>query len=382
MTDISSHRFFKNKRYQQLTLCIITFFIYFNTLSNEYALDDRAVITENTVTQKGIGGIKELLTNHYYYGQISHNTHIYRPVPSITHALEWQFFKKNPGISHLINILLFLFTVLVFFQLCTFFFKKYSQGLFLSFLASLIFAIHPLHTEVVANIKGRDELLSLLFLLLAFNYLLQHFNIKGIKHLLITGLFLLLALFSKESAALYILYLPLILFFFTPLSFSKSIIKSLPFMLLLPVYFLIIKSVIGWGKVEDQVIFNVPYLYASESAAFATKVFVILKYISLFIVPHPLICDYSYNHIPYINFSDYRFWLAFSINICLLVYALVTFKSKNIIAFCILFFYSSIAIVSNLFVQTGVIMAERSAYVGSVAFCIFLAILYHKFFMT
>ena len=127
MTDISSHRFFKNKRYQQLTLCIITFFIYFNTLSNEYALDDRAVITENTVTQKGIGGIKELLTHHYYYGQISHNTHIYRPVPSITHALEWQFFKKNPGISHLINILLFLFTVLVFFQLCTFFFKKYSQ---------------------------------------------------------------------------------------------------------------------------------------------------------------------------------------------------------------------------------------------------------------
>ena len=33
-----------------------------------------------------------------------------------------------------------------------------------AFLIGLVFIAHPLHTEIVANIKGRDEILSFLFI--------------------------------------------------------------------------------------------------------------------------------------------------------------------------------------------------------------------------
>ncbi|MCK5029515.1 MAG: hypothetical protein KAR57_07770, partial [Bacteroidales bacterium] len=73
-------------------------------------------------------------------------------------------------VSHFLNVLLYALTALVLFILLERLFSNHKSDKWywsLPFVASLLFLAHPIHTEVVANIKGRDEILSLLGVLLA-----------------------------------------------------------------------------------------------------------------------------------------------------------------------------------------------------------------------
>jgi len=52
------------------------------------------------------------------------------------------------------------------------------------FIATMLFAGHPIHTEVVANIKGRDEIMSLLFSLLALFAAVKYVKTQKITDLI------------------------------------------------------------------------------------------------------------------------------------------------------------------------------------------------------
>ncbi len=58
---------FKNK-YPVIYIIILCSALYANTLFHSFALDDRAVITENTLTQKGLTGIGDLVTHTIFTG--------------------------------------------------------------------------------------------------------------------------------------------------------------------------------------------------------------------------------------------------------------------------------------------------------------------------
>ena len=81
----------------------------------------------------------------------------------------------------------------------------------LAFLASLLFVTHPLHTEVVANIKSRDELLCLIFLLATLLAAIRYTVRPGAGMLLGTALCFVLALLAKEMALSGIVLIPLAL---------------------------------------------------------------------------------------------------------------------------------------------------------------------------
>ena len=121
------------KSYQLFVLCILTFAVYFNTLFNDYALDDKAAVYQNTVTKEGLSGIKDIFTHYYYYGGLSSNTHTYRPVTSLTHAVEWQIFQWNPAVSHFINILIYIMSILLLYRLLTQLFKIRFPGSYIPF---------------------------------------------------------------------------------------------------------------------------------------------------------------------------------------------------------------------------------------------------------
>ena len=94
------------------------FFLYANTISFDYALDDKIVITNNEFTKKGVAGIADLVSNDSMVGFFGKKKNLvsggrYRPLALVTHALEWEVFGKNPSISHFINALLYGFTALV-----------------------------------------------------------------------------------------------------------------------------------------------------------------------------------------------------------------------------------------------------------------------------
>src|SRR3569833_2945034 len=70
----------------------------------------------------------------------------------------------------------------------------------IAFLAAFLFAIHPIHTEVIANVKSRDEIFSLMFICLTIIFYFRFDDTRTIKNLIWAGIFFFLALLSKEYA--------------------------------------------------------------------------------------------------------------------------------------------------------------------------------------
>ena len=84
--------------------------------------------------------------------------------------------------------------------------------------------MHPLHSEVVANIKGRDEIFTLGFALSAL-YLMFKYN-GALRFALISATLLFLSLLSKENGITFLAIIPLSFIVFKQWSIRKSLIKS------------------------------------------------------------------------------------------------------------------------------------------------------------
>lgn len=190
---------------------------YLNTLGHDYAWDDAIVIRDNVYTQEGLGSLKDIWTKPVYIPQRD----IYRPIPQTTFALEKHFFPEgNPKVGHLLNILFYAFCSLLLFH----FFKRLlpQYHLIFAFLASLLFVVHPIHTEVVANIKSRDEILALSFGLASMIFFLSFLSKKKNIFLLPVFLFFIMACLSKLNAITLLAIYP-ILYFFNPKIVNKKL---------------------------------------------------------------------------------------------------------------------------------------------------------------
>ncbi len=370
-----------SKKHQLILLVFFAIGLNINTLFNEYALDDIVVMTENRFVEKGIKGIPELLTTDYIYGYSTKENVLtgvrYRPFSLILFALEHQFFGANPLVSHLINILLFALLIALLYKLLQEYVFR-EQNEYLAFVTCLLFVVHPIHTEVIANVKSRDELITFILLIVSLITLFKYIEKRTLWLILKSWLCFFLALLTKESAVSFVGIVPLILYFFFNQSIKKSILLSIPFILVFISYMALRFWIVGFNYYPVNDVTNAPYLYATASEAFATKVFILFKYLWLLVFPHPLTTDYGYNQIPYINLNSIQFILSFLLMIGLVVYAIYTFKKKSIFSFCILFFFVTISVGTNFIVDLGTTMAERILFQPSLAFCIVVAFLFLK----
>ena len=197
------------------------FLLYANTVPFDYALDDKLYITANEFTKKGFDGIGEIWTNDLMTGFFGTKKKLveggrYRPLALTTHAIEYQMFGKNPQLSHFINIVLYgLCGVILLLVLKRIFgWNEERWWWSLPFVATALYLAHPLHTEVVANIKSRDEIMSFLFVLLSFNAVLKYLEHRKMQELVLSGIWFFLSLTSKESAVTFLGVIPLTLIFF------------------------------------------------------------------------------------------------------------------------------------------------------------------------
>jgi hypothetical protein len=131
------------------------------------------VITENKFTQQGIKGIGDIFKYERFRGYFGKQSgkltgERYRPLSIVSFAIEKSLFGSNKAISHLINVLLYALTGLLLYRVLLFMFpgdkgnKARTWFFSIPFLATSFFLFHPLHVEVVANIKGRDEIFAFL----------------------------------------------------------------------------------------------------------------------------------------------------------------------------------------------------------------------------
>ncbi len=211
------------KGFALLIFCF-SFLLYFNTVFNNYNLDDELVTQNHRLTSKGISAIPEIFSSPYYQDNAGYK-YEYRPIVLVTFAIEHSLFGEHAWLSHLINVLLYSLLCLLLFNVLKRMLTGYS--IIWSLLITLFFAAHPAHTEVVASIKNRDEILSLIFSLLALDFSCRLVQQKNSLHIIAVVGFFVLALLSKSTAAVFAFLIPLALVLLTPLSFGYLILLSL-----------------------------------------------------------------------------------------------------------------------------------------------------------
>jgi len=200
----------------------VVFLFYSNSLSNGYNLDDELVTNNHYLTSQGIKAIPAIFKAAYYVDEAGYKVD-YRPVTVATFALEHQFFQQTPFVSRLVNLFLYSLTGLVLF----FFLQRLTkrQSPYFALAVTLLFLAHPLHTEVVNNIKCRDELLALLLGLLA-NYVCLMGQSKARWYAwygLGIGLFAM-ALLAKLSALPFAVLIPVSLLLFERAPLVRSLL--------------------------------------------------------------------------------------------------------------------------------------------------------------
>lgn len=361
-------------------LVLLSFVQYFNTLNHEYAWDDPIVIQDNDRVQQGIGGIVELFKN--YQSEKLNDQYGYRPVTLTSFALDITLFgKDNPGPSHFINVLIFgLLCAVLYFTLQQVF---PTVSPIFCFLVSILFLVHPIHVEVVANIKSRDESLSLLFSLLALYAYLKAFHTKKWSWILPASLCFLLGFLSKESAITF-----LAVFVFAVLIQPEGNLKSkLVWTLPIPALAILV-GIIAWvsqtGLAVSEmaetagtgVYFEAPIMGNSllqprtHVQTAATIPVIMLQYLKNFCFPYPLVYYYGYNQLPLSDWSNWQVYLSLLLHIGLIVLAVISWKKRRSISFAIGFYFITLSPYLHIVRVLSDTMADRFLFMPSVGLCL------------
>jgi protein O-mannosyl-transferase len=378
--------FDKLVKWQPAIIVIVSLLLYLNTLPLQYALDDSIVITENTLVQQGIKGIPDIFTNDTFYGFFGENKNLvaggrYRPLSLVTFALEYEIFGFNPFISHLINVLLFALTCLLVFKLLELLFNQNSSPatfFSISFLTALVFATHPVHTEVVANIKGRDEIMGMLGAIASTLFFVKYLDSSKIKFAIYAVICYSLALLSKENAITFLAVIPLSIYFFKSEYFRKSLPAMIPFILIAALYLAIRQQFTGSSFTASESILNNSYIHASISEQFATIIYTIWEYFRILIFPHPLSHDYYFNQIPLKNWGNPIVIITSVFLLAGSYFSLKKWQTQGPLVFAFLYFFITFSIVSNVFFNVGTTMSERFIFMPSLGFALATALILLK----
>lgn len=170
---------------------------YANSFPGFFILDDYAIVKDNPLVHD-----PELSTifRSDYWGRFA-NSGLYRPLTILSLGLNRLLFGPTPFGFHLVNVLLHAGVTVLLYRML----RIRGISLVAAGVGSFLFAVHPLHIEVVDVVVGRSELLAALFLLSGF--IIAHR--RGLGAALLVCLFYLLALLSKEHAVTFLVLLPL-----------------------------------------------------------------------------------------------------------------------------------------------------------------------------
>lgn len=376
-----------------LIFIVLTFLIYGNAINNEYSLDDNIVVDGVEKVEKGIGGIKEIFTTHY--AQDKEQSYGYRPIVLLTYAIEKELFSGLPAyqtpkekekkdrltqanVSHFVNVCLYALTCLLLFNFLTQVLTE--NNVLISFLIVLLFLVHPLHTEPVANIKSRDELLVFIGVLLSLMSYVKFAEIGKLKHLLVGVLFTVLSLLSKKSGMAIFGLIPVVLYF-KKIHYKKLVMISFSVIIPIALLLLLKKGLVSESANRDVLFHENPMVLASDFMSRITLASVsALFYLKMLFFPYNLSFYYGFNQIEMPSWNDFNVWISIVIYIPLGVYGVLRFIKRDLLGLGIVWWFGVMLGVVNLFFPIVGIVADRFTYIFSLGFCIVIIALLVKFF--
>src|SRR5687768_9997899 len=371
--------FWKRHWKEVIIIPLLSFALYWMSIPYGYVLDDQIVITDNAFTKKGVSGIWDILSTESFSGYFGRQQNLvagarYRPLSIVTFAIEQSIFGNKPSLRHFINIFLYGLCGLLIFRILKLLVPDREKSLWIlsiPFVATILYILHPVHSEVVANIKGRDEIMTAIGALGALYFALRYLPSQNKWWLVASGVSMFLGLMSKENAITFLAVIPLTLYFFTGARLKDYVWTLAPSFIAAVIYIIIRTNVIGYlfdsGIVIDDLM-NDPFIGMTGSERLATIIYTLGEYLRLLVFPHPLTHDYYPYHIPIMNFTKPGTLISLAIYLGLAYLFVRLWKKKSIYAWSIAFFVATISIVSNLFFAVGTFMNERFLFIPSIAF--------------
>jgi len=351
------------------------FLIYINTIPNDYGIDDHLVTNHNLVIEKGLGGLYEIFTTNY----ISENGVYldYRPVVKASYAVEYSLFGWNPHVSHFINLLLYaLACCLILKLLLVVFGREYFSVLFTGI---LLYTAHPVHTEVVASLKSRDEILVLIFVLLSALSFLKYAESKSAKHFALGVLFFFFSLLSKITGIPFIVLTPLMMYVKRKEIKPALVVSGSLALLTVAYYITLIKTLPGLARPYEYVETPLPYIN-DVSLKLGTALYSLLYYIKLLVAPVQFSFYYGINFIELQNLLSVLPIFSLALHLGLLTAAVYFFRKNIFISFFLFFYLVQISLASNIIQPLPGIVGERVLFTASLAFCVLVAFVISKIF--
>ena len=347
--------------------------VYANSLENDFAYDDLHIIHENP----GIHSLQTLpgaLTEPYWPGRFGRELGLWRPTTTAFLGLQYALSGENATLYHVINVLAHgAVSVLVLLLLVE------LMPLAAAFAAGLVFAVHPVHVEAVANVIGIAELLATGFLLWACLLHVRGPEQTGWGRALAMGGLYALAFGAKEIAvtlpgAIFLLdaarqrlgfhelpdylrrrwraYLVMLVVAITLLFLRWHVLGSIASPL----------SALGADLLEE-----IPRIW--------TVAEVWMHYVRLWVFPMDLSADYAPDVIPISIGWHGANLVGLGMGLLVLVGTLVAWRRPEMVAdrdtaraaaFGVVWFMITVSPVSNVLFLSGVLLAERTLYLPSV----------------
>ena len=340
------------------------------TLRHGFALDDAPEVVRNEQI-RSLTHVPDMFSSGAWDGAGERNP-IYRPLTTVTYALNYLAGGLEPWGYHAVNVLLHalvsVLVVAVALQL------RLSLGG--AVLAGLLFAVHPLHVEVVGNVAGRKDELAALFTL---GTLLAHVLARrrgrawGLPALAAFAA----ALFSKESGAAALGLVSAWDLFLDEGGWRDRARRALPryaaYAAVFGLYLVARRAAVGsFGVPLDKIPFvENPLAHVGAGPRLMTAVAVLGKGLWLHLWPHPLSPDYSFDAIPVVtSAADPRFLVAAAAILACAAAALALWRSRPLWPFLAAWYLAGVLAASNLLVPVGTIFGERLLYLSSAAVCV------------
>ncbi len=340
----------------------ITFIAYGLALFNGFLFfDDPVYILENP-------SVHAITFDHIRQWFTTAPNGTYVPLTLFTWAIEYHFVGDAPMLYIVNNILLHVANVLLVFWFVNQVFKNTEM----SFVAALVFALHPMHVESVAWITERKDVLYAFFFLLSLNFYVKDAlsGQNGRKYYIVSLVFFVLSLFSKGQAVVLPFFLLVTDLIIKQHPFSiKNLVEKVPFFLLSLLVGLLALNFQGLlGSQAKLYHYDTGTNLLLISASWA-------KYVYLTLVPILL----SPIHPLPVPGEPLPFWIIISplFGILFLGLLYITYrKNKPVFVAIALYFFGVVFMLNHASVGKALI-AERFVYISLLGFGIFIGLVFN-----
>lgn len=353
---------------------LLALLLYLPTLGHDFVFDDRGVIEANPLMQD----IRDLpnLVAAPYWNAPQHSRTLYRPLTSVSLALDRAVSGSRPAWFHAVNVALHVLATLLVAGLALELLPGRPVG---AAVAGALFAVHPVHVEAVAGIVGRAEILAAIGVLLAIACHRRALQTPSGRPFLWAGGAWAAALggmLAKESA----IVTPLIVLLAERMMPGAGGSAPRGRRLMLHAGYGIAAigclgaraAVLGTIGIGQPIPFvDNPAASAGSLAGRLTGLGTLARYARLLLWPDRLSADYSYDQIPIIrSLLDPLAVLGLLILAAVVLGGLWLARRVPAFAFALLFMAASASLTTNVVLFIGTLLAERLMYLPSAGLCL------------